>query len=198
MRDKRFANHKAPCTATWQHPLQSVLALRGCSATDLIKSSEPPKAPMDKIFIDYLGPLPRSKAGNTYMIVGVDAFSKYVWLSPVREATTTQAVKFLKTIFSSFGIPRNLVSDNAKQFTSKKFHKFCFDSGINHFTSTPYYPNPFMAERILRNVVSALKAYHHDSQTLRDTNIHWLQTAFNMAKHEAHKQTINFLLVKEI
>ena len=152
-------------------------------------SSEPPKAPMDKIFIDYLGPLPRSKAGNTYMIVGVDAFSKFVWLSPVREATTTQAVKFLKTIFSSFGIPRNLVSGNAKQFTSKEFHKFCFDSGINHFTTTPYYPNPSMAERILRNVVSALKAYHHDSQTLWDTNIHWLQTAFNMAKHEAHKQT---------
>ena len=46
-----------------------------------------------------------------------------------------------------------------------------------------------MAERILKNVVSALKAYHHSSKTLWDTNIHWLQTAFNMSKHEAHKQT---------
>ena len=36
LRDKRFANHKAPCTTFWQQPLQSVLALRGCSATDLI------------------------------------------------------------------------------------------------------------------------------------------------------------------
>ena len=36
LRDKRFANHKAPRTAIWQQPLQSVLALRGCSATDLI------------------------------------------------------------------------------------------------------------------------------------------------------------------
>ena len=36
LREKRFANHKAPCTAVWQQPLQSVLALRGCSATDLI------------------------------------------------------------------------------------------------------------------------------------------------------------------
>ena len=35
MRDKRFANHKAPCTAIWQQPLQSVLALRVCSATYL-------------------------------------------------------------------------------------------------------------------------------------------------------------------
>ena len=36
LRDKRFAIHKAPCTAIWQQPLQSVLALRSCSATDLI------------------------------------------------------------------------------------------------------------------------------------------------------------------
>ena len=36
LRGKRFANLKAPCTAIWQQPLQSVLALRGCSATDLL------------------------------------------------------------------------------------------------------------------------------------------------------------------
>ena len=36
LRDKCFVNHKAPCTAIWQQPLQSVLALRGCSTTDLI------------------------------------------------------------------------------------------------------------------------------------------------------------------
>lgn len=152
-------------------------------------ASHPPKAPMDKIFIDYLGPLPRSKEGNKYMLVGVDAFSKFVWLTPVREATTNQAIKFLKTIFSSFGVPRQLVSDNAKQFVSGKFHKFCFESGIQHFTTTPYYPNPSMAERVLRNVVSALKAYHHNSQDLWDTNLHWLQAAFNMARHESHKET---------
>ena len=36
LRDKRFANLKAPCTAIRQEPLRSVLALRGCSATDLL------------------------------------------------------------------------------------------------------------------------------------------------------------------
>ena len=40
LRDKCFANHKAPCTFIWQQPFQSVLALRGCSATDLIQSQE--------------------------------------------------------------------------------------------------------------------------------------------------------------
>ena len=35
LRDKRFANHKAPCTAIWQQPLPSILALWGFSTTDL-------------------------------------------------------------------------------------------------------------------------------------------------------------------
>ena len=34
LRYKRVANHKAPCTVIWQQPLQSVLALRSCIATD--------------------------------------------------------------------------------------------------------------------------------------------------------------------
>ena len=35
LRDKLFTNHKAPCTAICQQPLQSILALRGFSTTDL-------------------------------------------------------------------------------------------------------------------------------------------------------------------
>ena len=36
LRDKRFANHKAPCTVIWQQPLQSVLALRGLQRHEFI------------------------------------------------------------------------------------------------------------------------------------------------------------------
>ena len=83
------------------------------------------------------------------MIVGVDAFLKFVSLIPLRDATTKQAKTFLKSIFSSFDIHRNLVSDNANQFVSKEFYKFCFDCRIHHFTTSPYYPNQPIAERVL-------------------------------------------------
>ena len=36
LRDKRFANHKAPCSVIWQQPLQSVLVPQGCYASDII------------------------------------------------------------------------------------------------------------------------------------------------------------------
>ena len=41
-------------------------------------ASEFAQRPMQKIFIDYVGKLPRSKAGNTAILVCVDAFSKFV------------------------------------------------------------------------------------------------------------------------
>ena len=51
--------------------------------------------PMYKLFIDFIGKLPRSKAGNCYALVVVDAFSKFSWIFPLREATAALAVSSL-------------------------------------------------------------------------------------------------------
>ena len=70
-------------------------------------SSEVAQRPMEKLFIDFVGKFPRSKAGNSAILVSVDAFSKFVWMIPVREATTRATVKALKErIFSIFRCPK--------------------------------------------------------------------------------------------
>ena len=59
--------------------------------------------PVQKIFIDYVGKLLRSKAGNTAILVCVDALSKFVWLVSVKEATTRTTIMALNgSIFCSF------------------------------------------------------------------------------------------------
>jgi len=74
-----------------------------------------------KIFIDYVGKLLRSKAGNTAILVCVDVCSKFVWLVPVREATTRMTIKALNgSIFCNFSVPEVVVSDNAPCFTSRE------------------------------------------------------------------------------
>jgi transposase InsO family protein len=106
-------------------------------------ASEVAQRPMQKIFIDYVGKFPRSKAGHTAILVCVDAFSKYVWLIPVRQATTSATIKALKErIFASFSVPEVVVSDNAQCFTSREFKQFCFELGVKHVTTSPYYPQP--------------------------------------------------------
>jgi hypothetical protein len=70
-------------------------------------SSDVAQRPRQKLFIEYVDKFPRSKTGNTVILVCVDAFSKFVWLLPVREATTKATVKALKErIFSSFSVPQ--------------------------------------------------------------------------------------------
>jgi hypothetical protein len=50
--------------------------------------------PME-IFIDFVGKLPRSKSGNAYALVCVDAFTKFAWIFPVREASTATVMHTL-------------------------------------------------------------------------------------------------------
>jgi hypothetical protein len=91
-------------------------------------SSEVAQRPLQKIFIDCVGKFPRSKAGNSVILVCVDAFSKFVWLIPLREATTKATVKALKErIFANFSVPEILVSDKAQCFMSTEFRRCCFD-----------------------------------------------------------------------
>jgi len=149
-------------------------------------ASDVAERPMQKIFIDYVRNVPRSKAGNTVILVFVDDFSKFVWLVPVKEATTRTTIKNLKgSIFRNLSVPEVLVSDNAQCFTSREFRHFCFGLGIKHVATSPYYPQPSHAERFNKNLRAALIAYHSESHTTWDQNQTWLQLAFNMAEQEA-------------
>lgn len=69
------------------------------------------------------------------ILVCINAFSKFVWLTTVREASTSATIKKLRDrVLSTFSVPEILVSDNSRCLTSAKFQQFCFDFGINHLT----------------------------------------------------------------
>lgn len=72
-------------------------------------SSTLPSLLLEKIYIDYIGPLPRSAQGNAYALVPIDAFLKFSWIRAVRIFTTLTTIRILSgRIFSSFGLPQVL------------------------------------------------------------------------------------------
>lgn len=152
-------------------------------------NSDRESQPLEKIFIDYLGPLPRTKKGNQYILVAIDGFSRFSWLIPSRNVTAGTTIAHLTNIFSLFGPPRQLVSDNAPAFRSAQFSSFCFTNGVKHITTTPYYPKGSFAERVNRNLKSALIIYHRNSPSKWDLSLPWLNFALNSASHEALKAT---------
>nr|GEV32339.1 DNA-directed DNA polymerase [Tanacetum cinerariifolium] len=65
--------------------------------------------------IDFMGPIPSSK-GNNYILVAVDYLSKWVEANALPTNDAKFVVKFLKSLFSRFGIPQEIFSDRGTHF----------------------------------------------------------------------------------
>ena len=86
--------------------------------------------------MDYAGPL----EGMYYLVV-VDAYSKWPEVIATNRITTNATIVELNKIFSQFGMPEVIVSDNATQFTSAEFTQYCQQNGIQILHSPPYHPH---------------------------------------------------------
>nr|KYP35931.1 hypothetical protein KK1_042990 [Cajanus cajan] len=73
--------------------------------------------------IDFVGPLPSSYS-NEYILVSVDYVSKWVEAMATQKADARTVIKFLKkNIFTRFGTPRVLISDDGSHFCNKQLKK---------------------------------------------------------------------------
>jgi transposase InsO family protein len=161
-----------------------------------LHSADPSSRPMERLFIDFVGPLVRTKRGNMAILVILDGFSKFGTFCPVRKISAQVVTDCLeRTFFPAYSTPNSIVTDNARVFCGKQFRDLCFRWGIDHITTTPYYPQSSLAERANRNLKSALKVFHHESQMTWDVDLPWLGIAFNTAVHESTKCTPDVLFL---
>ena len=101
-----------------------------CKWTPLPKCIEP----NDKIQIDFGGPILNEKGKEQYFITSVDRYSKYPTAEIVKNASSTNLIKFLNNYIYNHGIPRTIRLDQVRCFTGKKFETFCTENNI-----TPIY-----------------------------------------------------------
>ena len=101
-----------------------------------ILSSWPvPDSPWSYLHIDFAGPT----NGQSFLVI-VDAYSKWPEIFPMSRTTSEETISKLQKIFSRFGLPKTLVSDNGTAFSSVKFSTFCQQNGINHIRTPPFHP----------------------------------------------------------
>ena len=90
--------------------------------------------------------------------VAIDAHSKWLEVHMMSSTTSSSTVKKLQYIFSIFGLPRVIVSDNATVFTSAEFQKFADENGIAHQKVAPYHPAfNGLAERAIQTFKEGIK-----------------------------------------
>ena len=95
-----------------------------------------PTQPWSRIHVDFVGPVP----GATYLVVA-DAYSKFPEIVKMTSTTATATINALRDIFSRYGLPEIMVSDNGPQFIASEFQHFCRNNGIMHRTSAAYKPS---------------------------------------------------------
>jgi hypothetical protein len=85
-----------------------------------MQSPETPKKPWEWITIDFVGPLPESK-GYNYLMTVTDRLTKFIHLIPTTMTiTASQLVSLLMGhVIVNHGMPRYIMSDRDKLFTSK-------------------------------------------------------------------------------
>ena len=94
-----------------------------------------PEYPHQMIVGDYF-----DVKGKTWLVLA-DRFSG--WLSMhyfPREATATDLISHLKNYFAIFGIAEHFSSDSGPQFQSSQFKNFLKSWGVEHRTSSAYFP----------------------------------------------------------
>lgn len=142
--------------------------------------------PFEIIYIDFVGPFPRSKAGNAYMLVVVDGFSKFIHIHPMRTATTQTTIKCLKDhIFLIFGVPRYIVSDNGPQFIASAFKDFVKKFNVTMWYSARYHAQANAAEAANKTAETAIRAYLKDDTNHKNWDKYLVQIAcaMNTSKH---------------
>ncbi|UYV80033.1 K02A2.6-like [Cordylochernes scorpioides] len=89
----------------------------------------------------------------------------------MRETTTRKTIEQLRRLFSSYGLPEELVSDNGPQFTGSEMKGFLEGNGIKQTLIPAYHPQSNgLAERAVRTIKTALdKNKRKIGDTIQDT-----------------------------
>ena len=75
-----------------------------------------------------------------YLLVVSDDYSRYPVVEIIRSLAAQTVIPKLQHIFSQFGIPRVLKSDNGPPFNSEAFATFATNLGFTHRRITPHWP----------------------------------------------------------
>src|SRR5277367_2683252 len=186
----------------WWPNIDSDIERMTKSCTSCVQASpSPPKAPLhpwqhpqrpyQRVHIDFAGPF----LGHNFLLM-VDAFSKWPEVIPMPSTTASATIDVLLSIFTRFGLPERLVTDNGPQFTSLEFAEFTKSYGIIHTFSPPYHPaTNGAAENFVGTFKTAMRSAKQSNTPLNRAIFTFL-LAYRSTPHCTTNQTPAFLMLK--
>jgi len=146
--------------------------------------------PMEVLNIDTIGPVAPDEDGNTYILVIIDCFTRWVELFPTVDTSAKSAADALLQHVGRYGAPANLRSDQGSQFVNgiiEEFNKFAL---IQHEPTLAYSKEEnAIVERANKEVMRHLRAIIYDQRSQTCWGKHQLPLVMRILNSEEKTNT---------
>ena len=121
--------------------------------------------PFSQVIIDCVGPLPKSKAGNQYLLTIMCASTRFPKAIPLRNIKAKTIISLLIKFFTLVGLPKTVQSDQGSNFMAGVFQQVLYQLGIKQNVSSAYHPESQGAlEKFHQTLKTMLHAYCFEQQ----------------------------------
>ena len=137
--------------------------------------------------MDYMGPLPETTQGNKHLLVVMDHFTKWCEVFPTKDQRAKTVAEILVSkIFSRFGPPTVIHSDQGRNFESNLMQEVCCLMGVHKSRTSAYHPQcDGLVERQNRTLQDMLTGYVSQHQHDWDRWVDLVAYAYNTSVHSA-------------
>lgn len=139
--------------------------------------------------------LPLTSAGNRYVLVAQDHFTKYVnAYAMCDQKASTVAQLLCERYITEHGVPEELFSDQGRQYESEIIQTMCQRLNIKKKRTTPYHPRGnSMVERFNRTLKDQLAKLIQDNGGEWDHYLPAVALSFNATPHSSTGYSTYFL-----
>jgi hypothetical protein len=122
--------------------------------------------PFEKWALDFVGPISPMSHRKNYILVCTDYVTKWVEAKSLFRSIEKFVVEIIyEDIFTRFGVPREIVTDQGTQFTSKMMKEMTEKYGIKHHKYSPYHPQANgqveSTNKVLEAILTKTVQLHH-------------------------------------
>ena len=123
--------------------------------------------PFSRIIIDCVGPLPKTKSGNEYLLSTMCASTRFPEAIPLRNIKRKTIVEDLVKFFTFVGLPKSVQSDQGSNFMSGIFQQVMHELGIKQYRSSAYHPESQGAlGRFHQTLKNMIRSYCFDTEKI--------------------------------
>ena len=139
--------------------------------------------PFSTVAFDIVGPLPVSASGHRYILTCMCLFSKFPDAIPLRRCDNDSVCDALIEIFSRYGVPKCLLTDQGSVFTSQLTRQLCKAFGILKVQTSPYHPQSNGALERWHACLKGMMKRADLKVKLWDVNLRYLLFAYRDTPH---------------